>query len=316
MMVFLACSKIVAPEDIQPPETPANFSLLGGGDGEARFRWAKNVEPDFDQFRLYRAVHAAALFRMVASISENEYADRFLSYDSTYYYYLTAVDFAGNESKPTNVIDIRPINISSPPSPENIVVNGHNYPNLKITECVVSWIPPGISDLFKFKIYRGNSDEFPADNSTFLDTSLVSIYYDRRVSPGTRYYYRIVCVDRGGLESIPSLPGNDRILETVEQNGPANRVVVSPPFSFSWSPVDSAAGYRVFVALAPLSNVIWSSSFTKTGTVEFNNRNLASNRIYYWWVGAYSKNPEPIAPGADTTVELNSRSEVWSFFVQ
>ena len=73
--------------------------------GRLHFRWERNIEPDLKAYRLYRSENNLTTFSLLVEISQTEYVDRFLNYDSTYYYYLSAIDNAGNESLPTNIID-------------------------------------------------------------------------------------------------------------------------------------------------------------------------------------------------------------------
>ena len=131
---FFSCSEITSPADAFPPETPKFFTLIGGGDGQAHFRWERNIEPDLKAYRLYRSENNISNFSLLVEISQTEYVDRFLNYDSTYYYYLTAIDNAGNESTATNIIDIQPLNLSAPQPPSRLNVSGINNPVQGIKE--------------------------------------------------------------------------------------------------------------------------------------------------------------------------------------
>ena len=123
---LFSCSSETTNPDTIPPNTPQNFTLLGGGDGQARFRWTKSAEPDFQLYRLYRSVNNPNLYDTLIETSQTEYLDQFLSYDSTYYYYLTAVDLSDNESAPSHTIDVQPLNISAPLPPTFLIVNAFN----------------------------------------------------------------------------------------------------------------------------------------------------------------------------------------------
>jgi len=311
-----ACSKITAPADVTPPATPATFLLLGGGDGEARFRWAPNGEQDFRYYTIYRAVGSPAAFVALAHLSENEYVDRFLDYETTYYYYLTASDFAGNESPASGILDVRPVNISSPASPTAVVVYGHNNASLSQVECSVTWIPPTISDLSHFRIYRSTQAAFEADAATLVDSTAVSLFRDTQVTTGAVYYYKVTCVDLGGRASVASIADFDRILDKVALLSPGNRTIQSGALTFTWQPVENAVGYQVFVGLAPLSNVVWTSKITTSQQMIFSGSKLSSQALYYWWVGAYSKSKGVSQSGVAVEPDVNSTSEIWSFFVR
>ncbi len=316
ILFLLSCSKITAPADVIPPVTPGAFILLGGGDGEARFRWAPNSELDFKSYNIYRSVSAPTAFVRIAEIAENEYVDRFLSYDSTYFYYITASDNAGNESQPSGVLDVRPVNISSPPSPSAVAVYGRNNTSLNQVEFKVSWIPPTISDLGYFRVYRSAAADFQTDAANLVDSTAVSIFSDENVKPGDLFYYRVTCVDLGGRASVASFPGYDRILDKVALVTPSNRTVQPQKLSFTWQPVANAVGYQVFVGRAPLSNIIWTSKTITGQQLQYAGSALSSDAIYYWWVGAFSKRSSLDQAGTLIEPEVNSTSEIWSFFVR
>jgi hypothetical protein len=306
MMIFTGCAKITAPADIFPPVTPAGFTLLGGGDGEAHFRWARNTEADFDKYKLYRAAATPTGFRNLVELRQTEYVDRFLDYDTTYFYYLTALDFTGNESAPSRIIDVQPLNVSAPAPPANLLVAGRNNPAQSQVEILLSWIPPNISDVALFRIFRSATSDFNAEASTLFDSSSTGTYRDRNVKPDDLFYYKVVAVDRGGKTSLPSSFNSDRVLFSPGLSTPANRTRFTPPLIFSWSAVEHAAAYQAFVGRGPMSDIIWSSK-TINQEILYNGPALSANTIYYWWVGAFSKG---------FAAEVNSFSEVWTFFVQ
>jgi fibronectin type 3 domain-containing protein len=314
--LLFSCGKITAPADIAAPATPANFSLLGGGDGQVSFRWAANREPDFDKYFIYRAVDSPADFIKIAETTETEFIDQFLDYDRVYYYYITAIDFAGNESTPTTTIDVRPINISSPTNPTNVVVFGHNYPDLNQIEFVITWTPPSISDLWKYLIYRGAEPGFEVSANSLLDSTSVGIFYDRTAQVNDLFYYRIVSVDLGWKTSLPSAATSDRILQKVDLISPSNRVQITPPFQFTWKSTEHAVAYQVVVAKSPLSDIIWSSAKVKNTEITYTGPALEAGSLYYWWVGAFSKDPFLNDDGKMVTPDVNSRSDIRTFFVR
>lgn len=313
---FLSCGKITAPADTEPPRTPANFTLFGGGDGQASFRWTRNTESDFANYIVYRAVDSPENFTKIAETTENEFVDQFLDYERVYYYYLTAIDFAGNESAPTPILDVRPVNVSSPSVPTNVIVFGHNYPNLNQVELKISWNPPAASDLWKYFIYKSDQPAFDVSESTLLDSTTVSIYFDRDVKPGDTFYYRIAAMDLGRRVGIPSTAASDVVLQKVILESPSNRIQFSSPYKFSWFPVDKAVNYQVFVAKSPLADVVWTSAKVTDTSLFYNGNVLTPGALYYWWVGAYSKNTFVDENGTTVNPDVNSRSDIWTFFVR
>lgn len=315
-IISLSCSEIISPPDTFPPDTPKNFVLLGAGDGQAHFRWERNFEPDFKEYRLYRSINNTNTFTLLVSLTQTEYVDRFLEYDSVYYYYLTSIDFAGNESERTNIIDVQPLNISAPLPPTRLLVQGFNSPSQGLFEIKLSWLPPNASDLRSYYIYRGNDPTFTPDQLSLIDTTTVSSYIDRLVASNQRYYYKIIAVDKGGKTSFPTSAADDIILQNAVLVSPANNSRFTDPKTFKWNAVSNAVAYEVFVGNGPLSGVIWSSGKTTQTEISYTGPNLQTSRVYYWWVGSYSKSKEVFDDGTEAPAQINSYSSINSFFVE
>ncbi len=311
---YFGCSEITSPADNFPPEKPKNFTLIGGGDGQAHFRWERNVEPDLKAYRLYRSENSLSNFSMLVEITQTEYVDRFLDYDSTYYYYLSAIDNAGNESTTTNIIDIQPLNLSAPQPPSRLIVSGFNSPLQGATEISVSWTPPDIGDLKNYLVYRGADSTFVPSTSTFLDSTNISIYLDRLVQLNQKYHYKIIAVDKGYKMSLPSKSSNDLVLSSPVLISPANNTRFGTPRIFKWDGVTNAVDYVVFVGNGPFSDIIWSSSKTKLSEINYSGPNLQSSKVYYWWVGVYSKDKVRLDDGTEIPSQINSYSVINSFF--
>lgn len=311
---YYGCSEITAPADTFPPAEPKNFTLIGGGDGQAHFRWEGNVEPDLKAYRLYRSENNLTAFRLLVEISQTEYVDRFLNYDSTYYYYLSAIDNAGNESSPTNIIDIQPLNLSAPQPPSRLNVSGFNSPQQGTMEILVSWTPPDIGDLKNYLVYRGADSTFVPSASTFIDSTNIAVYIDRFVQLNQKYHYKIIAVDKGYKVSLPSKSSNDLILSSPILVSPANNTGFGTPRIFKWDGVTNAVNYVVFVGNGPFSDVIWSSGKTTASEIGYSGPALQISKVYYWWVGAYSKDKVKLDDGTEIPSQINSYSVINSFF--
>lgn len=313
-LFLIGCSEITTPEDVFPPGTPRNFTLIGGGDGQVHFRWEKNTEIDFKTYRLYRSEYDNNSFKKLVEINQNEYVDRFLEYDSTYYYYITAIDHAGNESPPTNIIDIQPLNISAPQPPSRLIVAGYLNPLQGTQEIRVSWTPPDIGDLKNYRIYRGNDSSFILNASTFIDSTNIAIYFDRTVQINQAYHYKIIAVDKGYKVSLPCKSAKDMILVSADLISPANNTRFGHPRTFKWGAVNNAVSYEVFVGNGPFSDVFWSSGKITSTVINYSGTALTPSKVYYWWVGAYSRNKIKFEDGSEIPAQINSYSLVNSFF--
>ena len=314
VLLFSSCSEIIAPEDNMPPAKPANFTLLGGGDGQVRLRWSRNAEVDFDFYRLYRSVNNINNFTSLVQLIQVEYLDRFLEYDSTYYYYLTAVDKAGNESEQTSIIDVQPLNVSAPQPPMFVIASGLNNPLQNIREIRLSWTPPDIGDLLRYKIYRSNDSDFVANTTTLIDSTNIATYFDPFLQSNTKYYYKVIAVDKGFKESMSSKVNGDLILFSPQLVSPANQTLFGDPRIFDWDSVENAVSYVVYVGRGPFSDIIWNSEKTVNTETPYSGPTLTISQVYYWWVGAYSRENILLENGIEVPASVNSYSAVNSFF--
>ena len=310
---LFSCSDETTMPDTTPPHSPQNFTLLGGGDGQARFRWTKSTEPDLQFYRLYRSVNNPILFDTLVETTQTEYLDQFLSYDSTYYYALTAVDLNDNESDPSHTIDVQPLNISAPLPPTFLIVNAFNNTIENRKYINLTWLPPSVGDLSYFKIYRGSYPEFVANSSSLIDSTNLGTYYDNLVEINQRFHYKVSSVDIGGKESAPSVGNSDLILDNPQLISPSNFSKFTSPFNFQWNFVDSAKAYKVFVGNSPFTDIIWESNKVKVNETKYLGPNFVTSKLYYWWVGAYSREKIIVDDGNELESQINSLSTVGSF---
>ena len=225
------------------------------------------------------------------------------------------MDFAGNESLPSDIIDVQPLNVSSPPPPGNVLVKGINNPTLSQLEIQVTWSAPNVSDVENYFVYRGLTENFSADSTSFIGSTPASTYLDRNIQTGQTYYYKVVARDRGDKLSFPSPVNSDLVLNSPMLLSPANQSIFTSPQMFTWQSVANAKDYQVFVGRGPFSDVIWTSAKTKQTEILYTGPTLSPNSIYYWWVGAYSKEDTQGTSGF-LKADVNSYSQVWTFFVQ
>jgi endonuclease I len=90
--------------DTTPPAAPLNLNAVGG-DAEISLDWSANVESDLSGYYVYRSdVGAGSYTRVnVTAISTNSFVDSNLPAESSFDYYVTAIDTSGNESMASNI---------------------------------------------------------------------------------------------------------------------------------------------------------------------------------------------------------------------
>jgi hypothetical protein len=97
----------VSPRDIFPPSAPSGISIAPAP-GRISLFFATNLEPDLAGYNIYRSLDANSpkdrwTKLNTSLLTRNTFQDERVESKKRYYYYLTAVDQAGNESKPSEV---------------------------------------------------------------------------------------------------------------------------------------------------------------------------------------------------------------------
>ena len=88
----------VGVRDLAPPAAPqALYSVTG--DGQVTLHWVKNTEPDLAGYRVYRGPSYAGPYTPLATTGATTYVDATVTNGTTYYYAVSAYDYAGNESE-------------------------------------------------------------------------------------------------------------------------------------------------------------------------------------------------------------------------
>ena len=89
--------------DTTPPERPRAVTAVGR-DGVINLNWAKNAESDLAGYRVFRSVTPLSGFDAVGTTEFNHYRNDGVSNLQEYYFRLSALDRAGNESEPTPTV--------------------------------------------------------------------------------------------------------------------------------------------------------------------------------------------------------------------
>ena len=204
------------PRDLPPGAPTGLVALTGAGEGEINVSWDANPEPDIDHYRLERDTSAGFPSPTpVDGILGTSYADSGLTPGQTYYYRVFAVDQNSNEGPPSNVDSATALDLA-PAAPTGLTaVEGAGE-----GEVDVSWNANGEPDLDHYRVERDTSALF-GPGTFMVDLSGTSLL-DAGLDPDT-YYYRVIAVDAGSNESVPS----DTVSVTLEQTGIDEDLVAS-----------------------------------------------------------------------------------------
>ena len=326
IVVSAACGsqeKQAPPQD-PPPAVPRALrtDINANVDGVIKLIWDTVSDTDLAGSRVYRALGKDGPFKVVlAETKTTGHDDRGVEHERSYFYRVTAYDLAGNESAQSDSVEARCRNYSPPAPPTGQDATGQNLQGKP--KIVVSWSPNKEADLAGYHVFRAKQDApIPVNTDKHRVTKELiapgtSRYEDLDVEEGVIYYYTVAAVDRDGLVS-PNPPGlrvSDAALKRVKLLAPANSDTGADPYpTFKWEKSPSAVGYVVSIQTTSFGGrVVWRSKFIRGAqSVSYDGATpLESTRTYYWFVFAFSKEPDD-----SSSADGNSASDVWSFQVK
>ncbi|MCR2824566.1 malectin domain-containing carbohydrate-binding protein [Microbacterium sp. zg.Y909] len=193
--------------DTTPPAPPSDVAATATDNSRLALSWDASVSTDVAGYNLYRSTQpgvalTAANKRNVSPITGSEYLD-IVDADTTYYYVMTAVDQAGNESVAsgeTSGVFVSAPDEEAPSAPTGLTaVNGD-------AEVTLTWTAPAATDLAGYRVYRSlESGAFLGDVVASGDQLVVATtWLDADADNGTTYFYQVTAVDASGNESSPS----------------------------------------------------------------------------------------------------------------
>jgi parallel beta-helix repeat protein len=94
--------------DTIPPAVPGGIRALGR-DKTVELSWFKSADKDIGQYRIYRSNTPLTGFQEVGRTESPLFKDPNLSNETPYFYRISAVDLAGNESKPSDSLRVTPV---------------------------------------------------------------------------------------------------------------------------------------------------------------------------------------------------------------
>lgn len=310
-LIVISCDSGSGPDNEAPSiPTGLEFYADSSGDGQLMLVWDENPESDVHFYRIFRSVGNGNAFSQLNETEELSYVDRGLDYDTDYYYEISAVDKSDNESERSNTVNAKPLNINSPARPEIEATTAINSGDNSYIRLV--WTENTEADFDHYEIYRGTNSIFGINESSLLTTTESNSHMDRTVEIGTRYYYKIIAVDRGGLNSNTSSITDDIVLPVPVLLSPVNdNEASSLTPEFSWERVNGAVKYTLSVKTSESSGEItdpFEVDQNDSGNLSFtypgNAPDLENNKRYFWSVTTYSKDEGSV----------NSESESQSFW--
>lgn len=291
-------TSVSEPDTGLPPAVPAVPQVVAAHDGSVLIDWRPNAEPNLKGYYVYKGVNDSLSLKRVFFTSDSYFYDDSLSYDSTYYYKVSALDMSGKESQQTSLLRARPINLNAPREVSTLVVNARNW--IDSLSVFLKWEPNTEGDISGYEVYRGESEGFTPGSDNFIGKSSGPQFLDRQnLKPYVTYYYKLITTDKGGLKSKAGNEVSDMILGIPEALFPANGSQVDYFDNFIIKGISVPAHYKIVLQSNEYFGEIWSREFDSSVTndsirVKIDGIQLNTNTVYYWRIVTYSNgNSEP-----------------------
>ena len=176
--------------DTTAPAAPAGLTT-DAGDGAVALSW--DAVDDAATYRVYRATaptDGASGSALDTGLSATSYNDPSVTNGSTYYYRVTAVDEAGNESDGSG-------EAASTPFAKPTQLTGTSGDG----QIKLAWSEAAGAEAYR--VYRATASTSGAEGDP-LATIAPAAYTDTTAENGTKYYYRVTAVNPEDEESAAS----------------------------------------------------------------------------------------------------------------
>ncbi|MEM7828535.1 MAG: DPP IV N-terminal domain-containing protein, partial [Candidatus Aenigmatarchaeota archaeon] len=210
-------------------------------------------------------------------ITETSYNDINL-HDGEYNYKITAVDYYGFESLPSDEVKAIVGDVIPPSPPLNLTATASG------PDIILNWSPNTEPDLAGYNIYRNTPQGWLKLNPSLITETT---YIDAGLPNGT-YIYKVTAVDIVGNEGLPSNEASVTVYITPPQP-PINLTITSIPeggaLKASWDYAGTASGYNLYRSTTS------GGPYTKVNNYLINNTfyidtGLTNGVAYYYVVVA------------------------------
>jgi len=194
---------VLETRDVIPPLRPGGLTAQEIKN-QVSLKWNRNTDPDLAGYHIYRWVaDRKDSIRITAALlppAQVSFVDSMIAFGVVYYYGITAVDEAGNESKHSDrahalVTDQTP---PRPPKFLSAVWEDHTvtlrWPRSPDRDVKGYQVRRGYDEVTAFKLHEGLLDD-----TVFVDTG----GKDNPWNPGGHYYYSVIALDTMTYPSQP-----------------------------------------------------------------------------------------------------------------
>jgi fibronectin type 3 domain-containing protein len=189
----------VVPRDVVPPRMPQR--LFAQVDSTTvHLMWTPNVDLDLAGYRVYRALSLGGPYRQVSGLIPAEtpyFDDEKLKPGALYFYRVSAVDSAGNESQKSNAYSVAIRDWWAPQPPVKVSAQFTG------TGLKIQWEPSPSEDVRGYYVYLGELErQLPRKTLEMLPDKERTYFVPRKdLVPGRTYWLAVTALDQGGNES-------------------------------------------------------------------------------------------------------------------
>ncbi len=286
---------------------PSNLGNVYAHDASVLIAWDQVTAVGFSYYRVYFGTSRSKL-GFAGETLDYFFSIDSLSYDSLYYFQISAVYANGVESGGSNIDSAKPVNAYAPYTPTGLVVQGHNDNSGKFMSAI--WSANFDGDLAGYEVYRDTSEAFQPDTTSFVNRVVVlttnSFKDTTNLVINRQYYYKVIAFDFAHWRSSPSQPASDEILAEPALVSPPNGSTISATNNlvFAFNQVQGASGYILYISSSSNGGDIYTTTVAADqDSIMYAGSFLNPNQLYYWHVAATTLDPNT----------PNSTSEVFSF---
>lgn len=268
------------PRDLTAPPSPTE-PTTHPGDRKVTLSWGGQIPPDLVGFHVYVADSADGPWQRVTDdpIASPPYDVLDLANGTAYWFAVTAVDAAGNESARSGASTSTPRDNVPPPVPSGVQAVGGDG------SVTVSWDAVSDPGLVGYHVYRGTSETGPWTQLNFTPTTDTSLTDSSAVN-GTAYWYSVTSRDNADNHSVLAPPVQATPGDTTPPPVPVGLVAArgDAQVTLTWSAVAAGdlAGYRVYQALSP--NGPWTEAGTLGSATTRVVGGLTNGTLHYFAV--------------------------------
>jgi fibronectin type 3 domain-containing protein len=296
----LSAEASAMPQDMTPPAAP-NGLIATAGEGQVELAWNASAASDLDGYNLYRAKSSfsnkanATLVNLVDVIAGVSYTDPSVTNGQEYFYRLTAVDEAGNESDLSAAVSATPADVTAPDALTTLSATAGKG------KVDLSWSESDASDKAGYNLYRAKSSFSDVSSATKMNESgliTAANFSDLSAESTFQYFYRVTVVDQAGNESGLSNEesATPQATSPPDATPPAkpNGLVAAGAYekvSLSWNAgsEDDLAGYNVYRSTSAFTDKADAAQANGGGLIEstsFTDAGRVNGQAYYYRIEA------------------------------